>query len=72
MSLSTAESLRVVAEACKAVVENVTDPDRQQPYVLNKITAGGLPSFQFVTTVYVGGVPVEVQVKPQLGSREPV
>jgi hypothetical protein len=72
MSLSTAESLRVVAEACKAVVENVTDSDGQHPYVLNKITAGGLPTFRFVTTVFVGGVPVEVQVKPQLGSREPV
>jgi hypothetical protein len=54
------------------VVENVTDPDRQHPYVLNKITAGGLATFRFVTTVFVGGVLVEVQVKPQLESREPV
>jgi hypothetical protein len=71
MSLSTAESLRVVAEACKAVVENVTDPDGQQPYVLNKITAGGLPSFQFVTTVYVGGRtrPSAGQTAARSGSR---
>jgi hypothetical protein len=70
MSLSTAESLRVVADACKAVVEDLTDPDRQHPYALNKITAGGLPTFRFVTTVYVDGVPVEVQVRPQQGSQE--
>jgi hypothetical protein len=71
MSVPKAESLRVVADACKAVAEKMTDSDQQHPYTLQKVTAGGWPSFRFVTAVYLNGVPVEVQVRPLLGSKEP-
>ena len=64
MPASTADSLQVVADACKQVVENVTNLEREYPHILRKVTLpGGQASFRFTTTIIIDGTPIEVQVR---------
>lgn len=58
------DCLKVVAEACATIADQVQDPKDETPYTFKTIThAGGKGGFRFTAERYINGVLCEVTVK---------
>jgi hypothetical protein len=55
--------LKVVAEACATIADQVQDPKDETPYTFKKITHAGQGGFRFTAERYIDGVLCEITVR---------